>query len=137
LHQLNNQIKQEAEENIKNVLTNRNLLLQFAIFLVIESLTSNPELSNFVIHDNSNDSHSSYASNYPSSMLSGREQQSFNNSYTALILEDAEKLYNELTTELIHRVMAAADIRASSLPPANNRQNDTYQTEEYRYNNQS
>ena len=75
MHQLNNQIKQEAEENIKNVLTNRNLLLQFAIFLVIESLTSNPELSNFVIHDNSNDFHNSYASNYPSSMLSGRQQQ--------------------------------------------------------------
>jgi hypothetical protein len=54
-----------------------------------------------------------------------------------LILEETEKLYNDLTTELIHRVMAAADIRASSLPPANNRQNDTYQTEEYRYNNQS
>ena len=54
-----------------------------------------------------------------------------------LILQEAEKLYNELTTELIHRVMAAAYVRASSLPPANIRQNDTYQTEEYRYNNQS
>ena len=41
-------------------------------------------------------------------MLSGREhqqhQQSFNDTYTALILEESEKLYNELTTELTNRV---------------------------------
>jgi hypothetical protein len=52
-------------------------------------------------------------------MLSGRQQyqqQSFNDSYTALILEEAEKLYNGLTTELTNRVIAAAagTIRASS-----------------------
>ncbi len=56
-------------------------------------------------------------------MLSGRQQQqSFNDTYTALILEESEKLYNELTTELTNRaVSAAAAMRASSLPsPANN-----------------
>jgi hypothetical protein len=43
-------------------------------------------------------------------MLSGRQQhqQSFNDSYTALILEEAEKLYNDLTTELTNRAIAAA-----------------------------
>jgi hypothetical protein len=43
-------------------------------------------------------------------MSSGRQQQqqSFNDIYTALILEEAEKLYNKLTTELTNRVMAAA-----------------------------
>jgi hypothetical protein len=43
-------------------------------------------------------------------MLSERQQQqqSFNDSYTALILEEAEKLYITLTTELTNRVMAAA-----------------------------
>jgi hypothetical protein len=78
--------------------------------------------------------------------LSGQQQQqSFNDSYTALILEEAEKLYNELTTKLTNRVIvtAAAAIRASSsfsLPSANNNQklthnNDyTYQIEEARYN---
>ena len=76
-------------------------------------------------------------------MLSGRQrqQQSFNDSYTALILEEAEKIYNKLTTKLTNEVMtaAAADIRVSSLPlpVTNNRQNDTYQIDEPRYNNQS
>ena len=58
-------------------------------------------------------------------MLSGRQQQqqqSFNDSYTALILEEAEKLYNKLTTELTNMVMVAAvdatAIRASSSLPS-------------------
>jgi hypothetical protein len=85
----------------------------------------NSELYNFVIHDNSNDTTINYGSNYIS-LMSGRQhqQQSFNDSYTALILEEAEKLYNKLTTELTNRFIrtaAAAAIRASSLPsPSNN-----------------
>ena len=93
--------------------------MKFATLSVIESLRSNPELYNFVIHDNSNNTTISYGSNYPSLMLSGQQQQqqSFNDSYTALILEEAEKLYNELTTELTNRSIAAtATIRESSLP---------------------
>jgi transposase len=113
-----NKIKQEAEENVKSVLTNGKLLLKFATFSVIESLRMNSELYNFVIYDNSNNTIVSYGDNYPSLMLSGRQhqQQSFNETYTALILEEAEKLYNQLTTELIDRVMAltAAAIKASS-----------------------
>ena len=63
-------------------------------------------------------------------MLSGRkkrQQQPFayisDDSYTALILEETEKLYNTLKTELTNRVMAvaAASVSASSLPlPAHN-----------------
>ncbi len=42
-------------------------------------------------------------------MLSGRQQhqQSFNDSHTALILEEPEKLYNDLTTKLTDRFKAA------------------------------
>jgi hypothetical protein len=36
-------------------------------------------------------------------MLSG-QQQSFNDSYTALILEEAEKFYNKLTIKLANSV---------------------------------
>jgi hypothetical protein len=72
--------------------------------------------------------------------MSGQQQhqQSFNDTYTALILEEAEKLYNELTTELTNTVIAAA-MKTSSmpLPVTNNKQNDTYQIGDPRYNNQS
>jgi hypothetical protein len=92
----------------------------------------------------------SYGSNYPSFMSGGQQQhqqQSFNGRHAALILEEAEKLCNKLITEFTNRsIAAAADIRVSSLPvPGNNTNNqkpayninNTYQTEESRYNNQN
>jgi hypothetical protein len=135
-------IKQVAEDKVKSVLTNGKPLLKFATASVIESLRRNSELYNFVMYDNPNNTTISYGPNYPSLMLSGRQQQqSFNDTYTALILEESEKLYNELTTELTNRTMAAAAeaIMTSSLPlPSldnNNRQklthnNDRYKTDE-------
>jgi hypothetical protein len=98
-----NKIKQASEEKVKSVLPNGKLLLKFATFSVIESLRSNPELYNFVIHDNSNNTTINYEPNYPS-LVSEQHQQSFNDSYTALILEEAEKLYNKLTTQLTNKI---------------------------------
>jgi hypothetical protein len=115
-----NKIKQTAEENVKSVLIDGKILLKLTSFSVIESLRTNPELHNFVICDNSNNTTISYGPNYPSLTLSGRQQQqqqSFNDTYTALILEEAEKLYNKLTTELTNwSIAATATIRESSLP---------------------
>ena len=97
---------------MKAVLTNSKLLLEFAILSVIESSRINTQLYNFIIYDNPNNTTTSYGSNYLSLMLSGQQpQQSFNDSYTALILEEAEKLYNRLTTELTNRVIAASCCR--------------------------
>jgi isoaspartyl peptidase/L-asparaginase-like protein (Ntn-hydrolase superfamily) len=92
--------------------------LKVATLSIIESLRSNSELCNFVLYNTS--VVTTYGSNYISLMLSRgqpHQQQSFNYTYTALILEESEKLYNMLTTELTNRVIAAAaeDIRASSL----------------------
>jgi hypothetical protein len=115
-------IKQAAHEEVKSVLSDSKLLLKVAILSVIESLRSNPELCNFVLYYTSSvvtASSTNYGSNYLSLTSSGRQhqqqQQSFNDSYTALILEEAEKIYNKLTTELTNRVIAgAAIIRESS-----------------------
>ena len=79
---------------------------------------SNPELYNLISYSTSVETAATtYGSNYPSLMLSGRQQQqqqSFNDSYTALILEEAEKLYNKLMTELTNRVMVAASATAAA-----------------------
>jgi hypothetical protein len=111
-------IKQAAEENVKSVLTNSKLILKLATLSVIESLRINPELYYFVLYNSSVVTTSTtYGSNYLL-LTSGRQhqQQSFNDSYTDLILEEAEKLYNELITELTDRITAAtaATIRESS-----------------------
>ena len=75
-------------------------------------------------------------------MLSGQQQQqSFNDICTVLILEETEKLYNKLITELTNwSITATATIRGSSLPlpPANNKQkliHNNDEREEARYNN--
>jgi hypothetical protein len=103
-------IKQAAEENVKSVLTNGNTLLKFATFSVIESLRSNPELYNFISYSTSVETISTLCGSNYLSLISRRQhqQQSFIDSYTALILEESEKLYNKLTTKLTNRVMAAA-----------------------------
>jgi FtsZ-binding cell division protein ZapB len=101
-------IKQVAEEKVKDVLTNGKLLLNFATASVIESLRRNPELYTLTVSANSNNTTFTYGSNYLSSM-SEQQQQSFDDSsYAAFILEEAEKLYNKLTTKLTNEVMAAA-----------------------------
>jgi hypothetical protein len=142
-------IKQAAEENVKSVLNDSKLLLKFTTLSVIESLRSNPELCNFIMYANSNNTTITYGSNYPSLMSSGRQQhqQSFNDSYTTLISEQAEKLYNDLTTKLTNRAMAAAaSVMTSSLPILGSNTNNQklaykidniYQAEESTYNNQN
>ncbi len=123
---------------MKSVLTDSKLILKFATLSVIESLRINPELCNFVLYNTSVVTASTIYGSNCLSLTSGRQdqqQQSFNDTYIALILEEAEKLYNELTTELTSRTMtSAASIMTSSLPPLDNMQklthkNDTYQTE--------
>ncbi len=105
---------------MKSVLTNSKLLLKFAILSVIESLRSKPELYNFISYSISVETTSATDGSKYLSLMSGRQhqQQSFNDSYIDLILEEAEKLYNGLTRELINRVIAAVavSIRATPLP---------------------
>ena len=94
---------------------------------MIESLRRNSQLYNFVIHGNSNNDTISYGSNHTLLMLSEQQQQSFNDGYNALILEEAEKLYNGLKTELTNSaIAAAASIMTSSLPSLDNMQKLTY-----------
>jgi MinD-like ATPase involved in chromosome partitioning or flagellar assembly len=122
-------IKYEAEEKVKSVLTNGKILLKFATASVIESLKRNPELCNFLLNDVSNNTDSTYyGSNCLSLILPGQEQQqSFrylnDDIFTAVILEEAEKLYNYLTAKLTNEVIAAAAAikESSSLPlPSDN-----------------
>jgi hypothetical protein len=118
--------------------------LKFAILSVIESLRRNSELYNFISYGTSVETAATttYGSNYPSLVLSGQQQQQqlFNDSYTGLILEEVEKLYNKLKPELTDSVIAeTASSRASSSllpsPGNNNKQklshkiDNTYQTE--------
>ena len=129
-----NKIKQAAEEKVKDVLTNSKLILKLATFSVIESLRTNPELYIFISYGASvvTAFTTTYGSNYLS-LMSGEQhqQQSFNDNYTALILEESEKLYNKLMIELTNRVISV--VRATSLPSLtnNNEQTLTHKNDRY------
>ena len=114
-------IKQVAEDRVKSVLMNGMILLKFATASVIESLRRNHELCNIILNDTDT---TSYGSNHLSLILPEEQQPSNylndDDIYTAVLLEEAEKLYNVLTTKLTEDVMAAdADIRTSSSSPLN------------------
>ena len=113
-------VKQAAHKEVKSVLNDGKILLKFATASVIESLRNNPELCNIILHyiSDNNTNTTSYGSNHLSFISAQQQQQqSFNDIYSALILEEAEKIYNKLIIELTNTVMAAtAPIRASSLP---------------------
>jgi hypothetical protein len=114
-------LKQAAHKEVKSVLTNSKILLRFATASVIESLRRNPELCNFVSYVVSNNNYTtSYGSN-SLLLMSEQEQKSVscisNDICTALILGEAEKIYNKLTTDLTNwSISATATIRESSLP---------------------
>ena len=69
-------IKQAAEEKVKDVLTNGKLLLKFTTLSVIELLRKNPELCNFVLNDISDNNHTAYRSNYLS-LMSEQQQRPY------------------------------------------------------------
>jgi chromosome segregation ATPase len=77
-----NKIKHAAYEEVKSVLMNGKLLLQFALASAIESLRMNAELYNFVMYDNSNNTTISYGSNYLS-LISERE---INNNHLMIVI---------------------------------------------------
>jgi hypothetical protein len=115
-------VKQAAHKEVKSVLNDGKILLKFATVSVVESLRNNPELSNIILHyisDNNTDT-TSYGSNHLSFISEQQEQQQlFNDIYSALILEESEKLYEKLTTRLTNEAMAAAAAaikESSSLP---------------------
>ena len=81
----------------------------------------------YILNDNNNNT-TYYGSNYLS-LISEQQQQLFSHIsvdvYVALILEEIENLYNDLTTKLTNDVIAATTaIRASLLPPVLNRKDD-------------
>ncbi len=91
---------------MKSVLNDGKILLKFATLAVIESLRSNPELYNFISYNISNNT---YDYSYLSLMSwQQQHQQSFNDTYAALILEEVEKLYNKLITEFTNKVITAS-----------------------------
>jgi hypothetical protein len=108
-------IKQRVEEEVRSVLTDSKVLLQFALAAVIEAIRRNPGKYNNILLYNMPSSSSSCSS---SSLIPLPTQQSLPfhiESYKNMIIEISEKLYNILVKELLSRtVISIVDIKTSS-----------------------
>jgi hypothetical protein len=91
-------IKQRAEEEVRSVLTDGKVLLQFALTSVIEAFRRNPDkYNNLLAHNISS-----------STAVPAQEPLPLHNEdYKTMILEESDKLYNTLIKELVNRIMSS------------------------------
>jgi hypothetical protein len=109
-------IKQRVEEEVRSVLTDGKVLLQFALASIIEAFRRNPDKYNNVLLYNMPSSSSSSYSLSSLIPISTRQSLPFHiESYKNMIIEISEKLYNILVKELLSRtVISIVDIKTSS-----------------------
>jgi hypothetical protein len=100
-------IKQRAEEEVRSVLTDGKVLLQFALTSVIEAFRRNPDkYNNLLAHNISS-----------STAVPAQEPLPLHNEedYKTMILEESDKLYNELIKEMVNRIMSGLNPPKTSL----------------------
>jgi len=100
-------IKQRAEEEVRSVLTHGKVLVQFALASVIEAIRRNPDIYNNLLAYNT----SSTSTTTPTQEMLPLH----NEDYKTMILEESDKLYNELVKELVNRVMSSVNPPKMSL----------------------
>jgi hypothetical protein len=100
-------INQTVKDKVSSILSDGKLLLRLALYSLIESIRNEPVKYNSLIYYNkvSSTTDSSY-------MYEGRQQPQYISSqdyfiehYTAMLLNEAEKLYNNLVKDLTNRII--------------------------------
>ena len=83
------------QEEVRSVLTDGKVLLQFALASIIETLRRNPDKYNNLLICTSSSSSTAIISTQQSS------SPHYDEEYNAMILEVADKLYNTLLKQLV------------------------------------
>ena len=101
-------IKQRVEEEVRSVLTDGKVLLQFALAAVVETFRRNPGKYNSLLAHNISSSSTKISTQEPLPL--------HNEDYKTMILEESHKLYNELIKELVNRIIISIVNIKTSLP---------------------
>jgi hypothetical protein len=101
-------IKQRVEEEVRSVLTDGKVLLQFALTSVIEAFRRNPGKYNNFLANNTSSSSSTTPTQEPLPLHNEED-------YKTMILEESDKLYNELIKEMVNRIMSGLNPPKTSL----------------------
>jgi hypothetical protein len=111
-------IRNTAEEKVHSVLSDAKPLLRIALLSLVESIREDPDRYSSLIYHNTSPP-ADYISQYYSSDSYGQQQQQYPlQDYITMLTEEAEKLYNKLSKELIDESISdcAFSTSSSSLP---------------------
>ncbi|MDP8940907.1 MAG: hypothetical protein M3M84_00015 [Thermoproteota archaeon] len=105
-------INQRVQEEVRSVLTDGKVLLQFASALVIEAIRRNPDKYNNLLVYNAFSSSRVIIS----AQQSSSQPYHHNEDYNAMILEVDDRLYNALLKQLVCRIVdsTTAELKSSS-----------------------
>jgi hypothetical protein len=115
-------IRNTVEEKVLGTLSNGKMLLKLALLSLVESIRNNPGKYSSLLYHNVSSSTTDYSSQYYESyMYKQKQYTSYNNDGEgsgAMLIEEAEKLYNKLAKELPDEIINdyASSIASSSLP---------------------
>ena len=123
-------INQTVKDKVSSILSDGKGLSRLALYSLIESIRNEPIKYSSLIcyHNNNNNISLPGSSHYPASfMYEGRQQQQYISSqdyftehYTAMLVQEAEKLYNKLVKEITEGITydpAFSSSTSSSSPP--------------------
>jgi hypothetical protein len=105
-------IRNVVKEKVYNTLSNGEILLKLAISSVIQSIINNPEYYSLIVYDNLLPA----THNTPSYLVNTNNWTT--QSYETILMNEAKKLYDELSKKLVEEILDKYDVgmSQSSLP---------------------
>ena len=112
-------IKKTVEEKVHNVLSDRRMVLKLGLLSLIESMKNDPGKYSCLIYHNIPSTANYNSQDYDAASYGQQQQQYPSQDYTDMLLEEAEKLYNKLSKELVDESISdhAYSTSSSSLLP--------------------
>ena len=111
-------IRKTVEEKVNSILSAKKMLLKLALLSLSESMRKDPDkYSSLIYHNtpsNADYNNQCYAASY---MYGQQQQQQYpSQDYISMLIEEAEKVYNKLTKELVDESVSDYAFSTSSLP---------------------
>ena len=94
-------IRKTVEEKVISILSNSKMLLKLAFLSLTESMRKDPDRYISLIYHNNISSTADYSGQYYDAASYGQQQQYPSQDCISMLLEEAEKLYNKLSKELV------------------------------------
>ena len=119
-------IRKTVEEKVHSVLSDRKMVLKLALLSLTESMRKDPDTYSSLMYNSMSSIPKTqligYSSNPHYRAASSGQQRYSSLDYISMLLEEAEKLYNKLSKELVDEIISdyASNISTSLplLPPS-------------------